>query len=361
MKPKDRVLDAIDMKEVDRPPIFVTLTPQTGKKMSDHQGLPYEEPINSLLAPRASHNDLLVHLGNDCVGIAACYPDTAPIRMRDDGTFINEWGMIFKDIGLYNEFADFILKDVSTAEEILAYNFPDPHAPGRYEDAEGTIKKYGEDYAVVANLECAIFETAWYLVGQEKLLLDLLIEAEYVEPLLDRITEVNTEIGKKLVELGADIIWAGDDFGTQRGMLMDPEMFRKFFKPRMKKMFEEFRKVNSEVKIAWHTCGSVVPIIPDFIEIGLDILNPLQPQAAGMGPENIKPEFGRDLAFFGGIDIQNLLPFSTPEKIRSEVHRIAGILGRNAGYMVGPAHHIQVDTPPDNIIALFEAVKELAG
>jgi len=144
-------------------------------------------------------------------------------------------------------------------------------------------------------------------------------------------------------------------------MLMDPEMFRKFFKPRMKKMFEEFRKVNSEVKIAWHTCGSVVPIIPDFIEIGLDILNPLQPQAAGMGPENIKPEFGRDLAFFGGIDIQNLLPFSTPEKIRSEVHRIAGILGRNAGYMVGPAHHIQVDTPPDNIIALFEAVKELAG
>jgi uroporphyrinogen decarboxylase len=127
----------------------------------------------------------------------------------------------------------------------------------------------------------------------------------------------------------------------------------------MKKMFEEFRKVKADVKIAWHTCGSVIPIIPDFIEIGLDILNPLQSQAASMDPENLTSRFGRDLAFFGGIDIQNLLPFSTPEKIRSEVHRIANIFGKNYGYMVGPAHHIQVDTPPENIIALFEAVKEL--
>ncbi len=360
MKPKERVLKAIQRKEVDRPPIFATLTPQAAKKLSDHQGLPYEEPIDSLLASRASHNDLLVHMGNDCVGIAACYPETNPIRKRDDGTFVNEWGMIFRDIGLYNEFADYTLKNVSSAKEISQYPFPDPFAPGRYNEAIKTIQKYGEDYAVVGNLECAIFETAWYLVGLEKLMVDMMMEAEYLEPLLDRITEVNTEIGKKLIELGADIIWAGDDFGTQQGMVMDPASFRKYFKPRMKYMFDEFRKVRSDIKIAWHTCGSVVPIIPDFIEIGLDILNPLQPLARDMDPAKLTSMFGRDLIFFGGIDIQNLLPFSTPEKIKSEVKRIAGIYGRKTGYMVGPAHHIQDDTPPENTIAMFEAVKELA-
>lgn len=359
MKPKERVLKAIQWKEVDRPPVFATLTPHAAKKLSDHQGLPYEEPIDSLLASRASHNDLLVHMGNDCVGIAACYPETDPIQMRDDGTFVNEWGMIFKDIGLYNEFADYTLKNVTSAEEINRYPFPDPNAPGRYEEAIKTIKKYGEEYAVVANLECAIFETAWYLVGLEKMMVDMMMEAEYIDTLLDRIMGVNIEIGKKLIDLGADIIWAGDDFGTQKGMLMDPATFRKYFKPRMKYMFDEFRKVRSDIKLAWHTCGSVVPIIPDFIEIGLDILNPLQPLAKDMDPDNLTSRFGRDLIFFGGIDIQNLLPFSTPEKIKSEVKRIAGIYGRRSGYIVGPAHHIQDDTPPENVTAMFEAVREL--
>ena len=361
MKPKERVLGAIQRTEVDRPPVFATLTPHAARKLSHHHGLPYEEPINSLLASRASHNDLLVHMGNDCVGIAACYPETDPLRMRDDGSFVNEWGMIFKDIGLYNEFADYTLKNVSLAEEINQYPFPDPHAPGRYGEAIKTIKKYGDEYAVVANLECAIFETAWYLVGFEKLMVDMMLEAEYIDPLLDRIMEVNTEIGKKLIELGADVIWAGDDFGTQQGLLMDPDTFRKYFKPRIKLMFEEFRKVNSEIKIAWHSCGSILPIIPDFIEIGLDILNPLQPLATDMNPDNLTSRFGSDLIFFGGIDIQNLLPFSTPEKIKSEVKRIAGIYGRRSGYIVGPAHHIQDDTSPENVIAMFEAVRELAG
>jgi len=117
--------------------------------------------------------------------------------------------------------------------------------------------------------------------------MDLMLEADYVNPLLDSILEVNTKIGKILIELGSDVIWAGDDIGTQKGMLMDPGTFRKYFKPRIKLMFEEFRKVNPEIKIAWHTCGSVVPVIPDFIEIGLDILNPIQPLAAGMDPENL--------------------------------------------------------------------------
>lgn len=190
-------------------------------------------------------------------------------------------------------------------------------------------------------------------------MVDMMMGTPYVKALFDKVMEVNTQIGMRLIELGSDIIWAGDDFGTQKGMVMDPGTFRKYFKPRIRTMFNEFRKVNPEIKLAWHSCGSILPIIPDFIEIGLDILNPIQPLAEGMDPAYLKSTFGRDLVFFGGIDIQELLPNSTPLKIKEEVSRIVRILGENSGYIIGPAHNIQDDTSVENILALFEAVKEL--
>jgi len=211
----------------------------------------------------------------------------------------------------------------------------------------------------VADLETSIFETSWYLTGLEKFLVDLITDAPYMKYLLDKVMEINIETGKHLISIGADILWAGDDFGTQHGMIMDPGLWREIFKPRINLMFEEFRKVNPEIKLAWHSCGSIPEIIPDFIEIGLDILNPLQPQAKGMDPEFLKKEYGKDLVFFGGIDIQHLLPYETPEKIRKEVKRICRILGKGGGYILAPAHNIQPDTPVENILAVYEAVKEI--
>jgi uroporphyrinogen decarboxylase len=176
--------------------------------------------------------------------------------------------------------------------------------------------------------------------------------------LLDRVMEINVVTGKQLIRMGADILWAGDDFGMQHGMIMDPELWRIVFKPRIKLMFEEFRNVNPGIKLAWHSCGSIPEIIPDFIEIGLDILNPVQPQAKGMDPVSIKKKYGKDLVLFGGIDLQKLMPFGSPEKIKTEVRQICRILGRGGGYIMAPAHNIQPDTPVSNILALFEAVTE---
>jgi len=124
-------------------------------------------------------------------------------------------------------------------------------------------------------------------------------------------------------------------------------------------MFEDFRKVDPDIKIAWHSCGSIPEIIPDFIEIGLDILNPIQPQAQGMDPVFLKNEYANDLVFFGGIDIQNLLPYGTTQKIKDEVKKICSILGKDGGYILAPAHNIQPDTPVENILAMYEAVKKL--
>jgi len=360
MKPRDRVLKALNGEKVDRPPAFMTLTPETAMKMSKHMNLPYEEPLDSMLSTRISHMDLLTKMGNDCVGIAATAPKNFPTRIIDEEkkVSVNEWGMKFIDVGIYFEFFEYPLAHAKTVEDIENYDWPDPMAEGRFDAAEEAIKKYGDEYAIVADLETSFFETSWYLLGMEKMLMDMAMGEEYIFALFDKVMKINTEIGKKLIEMGADIIWAGDDFGTQRGMMISPDMWREHFKPRIKWMFEEFRKVNPDVKIAWHTCGSVIPIIDDFAEIGLDILNPIQPLAEGMEPEFLKDTYGKKLSFFGGIDIQHLMPHGTPEEVKKEVKRRMGILGKDGGYIVAPAHNVQNDTPVENIDAFFEALEE---
>lgn len=361
MNSRERFYLALNHREPDRPPVFANLTPHAARKLASFLNAPFEEPLDSLLSTRISHTRLLTGLGNDAVGIAACAPSNAPSKFRSDGRMVNEWGMVFKSAGLYNEFDEFPLSGAFDAIDVLRYPFPDPMAPGRYDDAKEKIKKYKESHFIIADLETSIFETSWYLTGLEKMMIDLLLEPPYLEVLLDKVMEINTETGKELIRLGADMIWAGDDFGTQTGMIMDPETWRRLFKPRMKLMFEEFRKQNSNIKIAWHTCGSILPIIPDLIGMGLDVLNPIQPLATGMDPEFLKNEYGKDLVFFGGIDVQRLLPIGKPEEIKSEVNRISSILGRNGGYIIAPAHNIQDDTPAVNVIAFFESVKELSA
>ena len=358
MNSRERVTVAINHRQPDHPPVFATLTPQMAQMLSDHLGLPYEKPVDALLSTRISHMGLLTKLGNDCVGVAASYPESSPTKILEDGTLVNEWGMKFKDSGLYNEFFEYPLQTTETAKEILEYPFPEVNAPGRFDLVEENIACYKDDYVIVGDLETSIFETAWYLTGLEKFLIDMLSDRQYINPLLDRIMNINIETGKRLIELGAEIIWCGDDFGSQHGMIMDPQLWRKIFKPRINDMFTAFRSVNNYIKIAWHSCGSIVPIIPDFIELGLDILNPVQPLARGMNAEFLKTEYGRDLVFFGGIDVQELLPNAPPDVVKKEVKRICRIYGEGGGYIAAPAHNIQPDTPVKNVFAMYEGIRE---
>jgi uroporphyrinogen decarboxylase len=360
MNSRQRAIRAINHQLPDRPPIFATLTPQMAEKLAVALDVPHQEPIDALLSTRISHMDLLTTLGNDFIGIAAAYPKGAETKKRSDGYLVNEWGMVFKDTGLYSEFIEYPLANVETEQDILKYEFPNPFAEGRFDAAKSAVEKFGEDYMILGDLETSIFETAWYLVGLEKFLMDLMKGSAYMSPLLDKITMINTRIGEELIRIGAEIIWCGDDFGMQHGMIMDPGTWRKWFKPRIKCMFESLRRVNPEIKIAWHSCGSILPIIPDFIELGLDILNPIQPLAKGMSPEYLKKEYGEDLVFFGGIDVQELLPYKTPQEVKKEVTRRCNILGEDGGYIAAPAHNIQPDTPVENVMAMYEAIFECA-
>lgn len=359
MNHRERFLNTLNGVPTDRPPIYVSLVPQLAKRLSNCLGLPFEEPVSSFLSSRISFNNMLTKLGVDAIGVAACFPDNGQPILRSDGITVNEWGIGTKPVGLYDEFVIHPLAHAQSIDDILNYPFPEVKAPGRFRFAEQTIATYGRDFGIIGDLECTIYEMSWYLVGLEKLLMDMAMEEPYVNVLFDKLTDISTQTGLQLIERGVDLIWAGDDFGSQYSMIMSPEMFDHYFFPRIKKMFSAFRGANPNIKIAWHSCGSIIPIIPRFIELGLDFLNPLQPLAQGMDAENINRLFGKKINYFGAICVQDLLPNATPAKIKSEVKRIAGILGKEGGYILAPAHNIQDDTPVDNVLAIFEAVKEM--
>lgn len=193
-------------------------------------------------------------------------------------------------------------------------------------------------------------------VGDEDFLCILASDEELAVAMIEKHNEIRLEHALRTLEAGGGRIHeldGGGDYGTQRALLIRPEMFRRYFKPLYKKFYKEI-KDNYDVKIQFHSCGSIVDIIPDLIEVGVDILDPIQPAAAGMEPKSLKEAFGRSLVFHGGMDIQELLPHGTPEEVRKEVRRLYSILGQDGGYILAPSHNIQVDTPVENILAMYD-------
>lgn len=358
MTSKERFLKALNFETTDRPPIYCSLVPQLAEKFAAHLNMPFAPGIDSPMSGnRISWRELLLELGSDTVCVASCAPDNAKTYTKDDGLIVNEWGIGMRNHGLYDDFSYFPLANVTSVEEIETYPFPDVSAPGRFRDAQQAIAKYGSQYGIIGDLECSIFETSWYMVGLEKLFMDMAMEEPYVDALFDKVAAFHTAVGCRLIELGADMIWCGDDLGSQNCPMLSVEMFERYFKGRIQKMFETFKAVNPQVRIAWHSCGSILPLIPSFIDAGLDVLNPIQPLATGMEPQWLKDTYGDRLAFFGGICVQELLPKGTPEEIHDEVHRRIDILSKGGGYIIAPAHNIQADTPIENVLAFFEAVK----
>lgn len=361
MESKERVKVALEHREPDRVPLYITFNPQVAEKMAAYLGMPFQK-ADAYLSNRISYTEMLVRLGNDCVGISYCVPGDQPTRQMPDGTLQDEWGFIYRitknPFGQYSEIIGRPLSHVENSKDLANYSFPDVDAPGRFDLAREMATKYGPTHFVVGVVECTIFEYCWNLVGLEKFLVDLREEADYVQPLMDEVMNFNIEVGKRLIDIGAEMIWTGDDFGTQQGLLISPSLWRKHFKPRMKKVFEEYKKANPDVYIAYHSCGSVAALIDDLIEIGLQVLNPIQPFAADMEPARLKSKYGDRLSFFGGIDQQHVLPKGSPEDVEQEVRTRIRELAPGGGYILAPAHDIQPDTPLDNILALFKSARK---
>jgi len=332
MTHKERTLTAIDHKEPDRVPICAWYTPEAEKKMLEYFGMDTSrtetyKSAGGLLPIKMGHDFLITWVG-PCTGYYA----------EDSPEYVDEWGIGWKD------------------DDLSRLYIPDFSDDKRYEGSREMIAEYGDEYAIMGGVACTLFELAWYLRGLEKFMEDMLINKDYAHELLERLMIWILTAGRRLIELGVDIIWIGDDVGMQDRMLIRPELWREFLKPRYARMFSEFRKVNPNIKIAFHSDGYIEPVIPDFIEIGLDILNPVQPKA--MNPARLKKIYGDKLTFWGCVDIQEVLPFGTPEDVEEEVKLRIQTVGKGGGLLLAPAHNIQPDVKIENILAFYRATEK---
>lgn len=283
-------------------------------------------------------------------------------------SFTNVFGMEYQKIGtteydtLYYEMISYPLAEASL-KEVKEFEFPSP-VEEWFSNCEKTAKKYWEEeYAVVADpMSGGILEQTIWLRGNQKFLSDLYENREIVEELLDRNLANQLEIWESwLNEVGewVSIAMYGDDYGTQERPLLHPKMWRELVKPRVKKLIQSIKRNFPGVKIQLHSCGSIFEIIPDLIDIGFDVLNPVQPTRS-MDHAALKQRFGSKICFHGGVDIQEVLPRGSLLEVENEVKRVLNTLARDhTGYIFAMAHNILADVPPKNILAAFTALDRL--
>lgn len=361
MNSKRRVLAALTRKGLpDRVPLQFDLCRSLLEECGAKYGIPvqYNRSVYEDVTYRISANDLRTAMGSDCVVVGAGLPAGYEHPVTADGCIVNEFGMVMKPGSLYYDVVGMPFSGSTTVDDIRRFPFPNPVAEGRFTDAIRDIARFRDDYFIVGDLELTMFEMAWHMTGMEKFMVDMSSGEAYIGVLLDKVLEYSIGAGKKLVELGVDGIWTGDDFGAQNGMLISPRMWRKIFKPRMAELWQELKRADPNVMIMYHCDGAIAPILGDLIEIGLEVFNPVQPNVPGHDPEALKSQFGDRLSFWGAIDQQQLLPFGTPEQIEAEVKAKIEALGRGGGYMCSPAHIVQADTSLTNVEAFITAVKK---
>ena len=362
MNSRERVLKAFKLMKglPDRVPIQFELC----RNLSDHFGKEYNIPVNYTenlyedVTYRISANELRIFMGSDVVVTGASVSDDYRIAKDSDGTWLNEYKMKMRQGDIYVEVIDSPLSHAETRSDILAYKFPDPEAPGRYGDAECLVKKYHDNYLVFGDIEVTVFSLAHQLAGMEKLLVDMMMESEYVVPLFEACAEFQTRIGLRLIELGVDAIWFGDDFGTQSSLIIPPETFRNQLKPIYKKMIDRFKAAKPDIIPILHCDGAVSELLDDIHDMGFRVFNPVQPGVPGHLPKDLKDRFGDKFNFWGAIDQQYLLPNGTDEELDADIKEKISILGKGSGYMISPAHIIQNDVTPERVKLFIELCKK---
>lgn len=314
---------------------------------------PYEDIIY-----RISGNEIKLALGCDVVVTGMSEAADFVPKKNEDGTWINEYGMTMREGEIYVEVAKYALADAMTAEDIENYNLPDATDPSRYKDAEYYVNKYKNDYVVIGDIEVSVLTIAQQLVGIEKLLMDMALEEEYVQPLFEKCAKFITDMGVELIRRGVDALWLGDDFGSQQNLLFSPAIFRSQLKDHFVKMINTFKAENKDIIICMHTDGAVKALLPDLKEMGIEVFNPVQPGVPGHSPQELKDEFGDDFVFWGAIDQQYLLPRGTDEEVEADIKEKCEILGKGGGYMISPAHILQSDVSPERVKFFIETCKK---
>ncbi len=335
MSKKLRVLNAINKVSQDILPTQIDYTPEMKTKI---MGL---LKISGTLIDKELDNHIKYFLFDDRTSLD-----------KATGIEYDIWGVGWDTV--LTEGYHFRHHPLLDSDNLLKYKFPEPHDRliSTLKEVEDETKK---EYYILFDQGWTLFERCWLLRGYENTLTDFYCREKEINYLLDGITDFHIGMAEKVINTTvADGVYTGDDFGTQRGMMMSPETWRKFFKKRYKKIWEIYKKNN--LSVFHHSCGNILAILPDLIEIGLDVLTPVQPEA--MDVSMLSEKFGKYLTFFGGISTQKTLPFGSPADVRNEVIDRIEVLGRNCGYIISPSHEVTSDCTPENFLALLDTFKD---
>lgn len=353
MRPKDRVRAAIEHRSTDRVPIDFAARAEV------------EDALMKRLGAR-DPGELLDILGVDVRGVGPAYVGPRghelgyadpTVAVTPEGLYRDIWGVGFRanatGTGFYMDLADSPLAGATTAADLDRHAWPTPEL-WDYDTIAGQIAPI-EDHWVWSHSR-GVFEISWFLRGFENFLYDMAAEPEFAGAVMDRVQGYLFERARRILVAGGgkiDMMEYNDDVGSQKGMLISPDTWRKLLKPRMAEFIRLCREFGARVR--YHSCGAIRPIIPDLIEIGVDVLNPVQIAAVGMDIEELKREFGRRITFDGGIDTEHLLPRCSRDEVYREVSRLLPIVGEGGGYILAPTHVFQPDVPTENVLAVFEA------
>lgn len=307
----------------------------------------------------------------DIDGIFPSQPTNWEFKRTEDKKyyyFIDEFGIKWrmpKENNLYYDMYQHPLQDIKNSKDIVQYEFIDPKDDTRFRQFEEKILSADKNkrFYMINSNSPGIFELSLWLRGFENFFMDLAGNKQIAETLLDKILYYKMQYWEKALEYVNNkiiVIGEADDLGTQNNTIISPGMYREFIKPRHKKLFSFIKKqADGKAFIFFHSCGSIKELIPDLIEAGVDILNPLQYNAENMDLKELKNEFGSDLVFWGGgIDTQNILPYGTPAEVKEETKRNIHVLAPGGGFIFTTVHNIQADVPSENIIAMWEALQK---
>lgn len=359
MTSRERALKAINFEEADRVTIDNWMVPEIKKRCMEHWGCENEEELLAFLGVDVRDNYGPSYVGQE-------------FKKFDDGTVADLWGVRRRQVvygkgtsheGIFKEVAWSPLEHMTTVEEIEAYEgWPSPEW-WDYSKMKQECEYWHPEYFVLNKGDrldrTAQLKPMMYLRGIQQTFIDLAQNPKIVECIRDHIVNYFVEYNPKVFEAAdgeVDMFMMGDDVGGQRGPLLSPDMWRRYFKDGFRTYCDIAHKYG--LKVMYHTCGDVYALIPDFIDCGLDMLQSLQPQATNMDIKRLKQEFGKDLSFQGGMDIQQVLPLGTPDDVRAMVKYAADNAKSGGGYFFGTAHNIQADTDMQNVVALFEAYHE---